>query len=158
MNWVLTSVVNRTYAATHLAGDHVSPVIKSIYLGLAMLLLIACGGRARAGYTSQQQTVDGLTVVLERPQQIAVLQDYEFFVTLTDSAGKRVDGATVFLEQDMPAMKMNSNQPLGEPLGNGQYRLRGVFTMDGAWQLVVHASLAGKEYTARFEQQVRPQS
>jgi hypothetical protein len=58
----------------------------------------------------------------------------------------------------MPAMKMNSNQPLGEPLGNGQYRLRGVFTMDGAWQLVVHASVAGKEYTARFEQQVAPQS
>jgi hypothetical protein len=133
-------------------------VIKSICLALAMLILIACGGGARAGYASQQQTVDGLTITLERPQQIAVLQDYEFFVTLSDSVGKRVDGATVFLEQDMPAMKMNSNQPLGEPLGNGQYRLRGVFTMDGAWQLVVHASVAGKEYTARFEQQVAPQS
>jgi hypothetical protein len=132
--------------------------IKSLCLGLAMFMLLACGGGTRAGYASQQQTVDGLTVTLERPQQIAVLQDYEFFVTLTDSTGKRVESATVFLEQDMPAMKMNSNQPLGEPIGNGQYRLRGVFTMDGAWQLVVHASVAGKEYTARFEQQVTPQS
>jgi hypothetical protein len=123
-----------------------------------MLVLAACGGAARAGYSSQQQTVDDLTMTLERPQQVAVLQDYEFFVTLSDSAGKRVDGATVFLEQDMPAMRMNSNQPLGEPLGNGQYRLRGVFTMDGAWQLVVHASVGGKEYVARFDQQVAPQS
>jgi hypothetical protein len=108
------------------------------------------------GYTSQQQTVDGLTITLERPRQIAVLQNYEFVVTLADSAGKGVDGATVFLEQDMPAMKMSSNQPLGQPIGYGQYRLKGVFTMDGDWQLVIHASIGGKEYAATFQQQVTP--
>jgi hypothetical protein len=122
------------------------------------LLLAGCGGGgARAGYASQQQTIDGITIALERPQQIAVLEDYEFFVTLTDAAGKRVDGATVYMEQDMPAMQMGSNQPLGEPLGNGQYRLRGVFTMDGAWRLVVHAGVAGKDYAAAFDQQVTTQ-
>jgi hypothetical protein len=52
---------------------------------------------------------------------------------------------------------MGSNQPLGEPLGNGQYRLKGVFTMDGAWKLVIHASVAGKDYAATFNQQVTPQ-
>jgi hypothetical protein len=123
---------------------------------LFLALLAGCGGQ-RAGYTAQQQTVDGLTIVLERPEQIAVLQDYEFVVVLTDAAGKPVDGATVYLEQDMPGMKMNSNQPLGEPLGDGQYRLKGVFTMDGAWQLVIHASVAGKDYAATFDQQVNPQ-
>jgi hypothetical protein len=128
-------------------------------LAIFLLLLAACGaGGGRAGYVSAQQTVDGLTIVLERPQQIAVLQDYEFFVTLTDAAGGRVEGATVFLEQDMPAMPMGSNQPLGEPLGNGQYRLKGVFTMDGEWRLVIHASVAGKDYAASFDQQVSPQS
>jgi len=119
--------------------------------------LAGCGsGNARAGYTSQQQTIDGMTITLERPQQIAILQDYEAIVTLADASGKRIDSATVYLEQDMPTMKMNSNQPLGEPLGNGQYRLKSVFTMDGAWKIVIHASVAGKDYAASFDQIVTP--
>jgi len=122
-------------------------------------VLAACGSDGgRAGYTSQQQTVDGLTITLERPQKVATLQDFEAFVTLTDASGKHVDGATVYLEQNMPTMKMSSNQPLGEPLGNGQYRLKSVFTMDGAWVLVVHASAAGKDYAASFDQQVTPKT
>ena len=119
--------------------------------------LAACGSGGRAGYISQQQTIDGITITLERPQQIAILQDFEYIVTLADATGKRVDSATVYLEQDMPTMKMGSNQPLGEPLGNGQYRLKSVLTMDGAWVLVVHANIAGKEYAASFDQQVVPQ-
>jgi YtkA-like len=119
-------------------------------------ILAACGG-GRSGYSAQQQTVDGLSITLERPQQIAVLQDYEFFVTLADAGGKPVDQAKVFLEQDMPAMRMISPQPLGEPLGNGQYRIKGVFTMEGAWHLTVHATVAGRDHTATFDQQVTVQ-
>jgi hypothetical protein len=137
-------------------------ILRAIRITAALYLLIiglaACGiGGGRAGYTSQQQTIDGITITLERPQQIAVLQDFEAFVTLADASGKRIDGATVYLEQDMPAMNMSSNQPLGEPLGNGQYRLKSVLTMDGAWVLVVHAGVAGKDYAASFEQLVTPQ-
>jgi hypothetical protein len=130
----------------------------SLRFALLVTLLVGCSGAARAGYTAQQQVVDGLTIALERPQQIAVLQDYEFFVTLTDAAGQRVDGATVYLEQDMPGMTMTSNQPLGEALGNGQYRIKGVFTMDGAWRIVIHAGVGGKDYAATFDQPVTPQS
>jgi hypothetical protein len=124
---------------------------------LLLMLLAGCGTGVRPGYTSQSQTIEGITITLERPQQIAILQDFEYFVTLADGAGKPVDGATVYLEQDMPTMKMNSNQPLGEPLGNGQYHLKSVFTMDGAWLVVIHASVAGKDYAATFDQQVTPQ-
>jgi hypothetical protein len=122
-----------------------------------IMILAGCGSDSgRAGYTSQQQTVDGMTITLERPQQIAILQDFEAIVTLADASGKRIDRATVYLEQDMPTMKMSSNQPLGEPLGNGQYRLKSVFTMDGAWLVVIHARVAGKEYAASFDLQVTP--
>ena len=124
---------------------------------LLITALAACSsGSTRAGYTSQQQTIDGMTITLERPQQIAILQDFEYIVTLADASGKPVDGATVYLEQDMPTMKMGSNQPLGEPLGNGQYRLKSLFTMDGAWVVVIHASIAGKKYAATFDQPVVP--
>lgn len=119
----------------------------------ALVLLIACGG-GRPGYSSASQVADGVTITLERPTTITPLQDYEFFVTLTDASGKPLDGATVFLEQDMPGMPMGSNQPLGETLGNGQYRIRGVFTMDGKWVVKVHAMVGGSEHIASFDQEV----
>src|SRR4051794_40518855 len=123
-----------------------------------LLLVAGCGnGSGRAGYTSQQQTIDGMTITLERPLQIAILQDFEYVVTLVDASGKRINGATVYLEQNMPSMKMGSNQPIGEPLGNGQYSLKSVFTMDGAWVVVIRARVAGKDYAATFDQQVTPQ-
>ena len=136
-------------------------ILRAIRITAVFFLLItalaACGSGGRAGYTSQQQTINGMTITLERPQQVAILQDIEVFVTLTDASGKRVDGATIYLEQDMSTMKMSSNQPLGEPLGNGQYRLKSLFTMDGAWIVVVHAGVGGKEYAASFNQLVTPQ-
>jgi hypothetical protein len=117
-------------------------------------LLAACGG---AGTTAEQQTVDGLTFTLERPQQIALLEDYAYVVTLTNASGQPIDGATVFMEQDMPAMPMGSNQPLGEPLGQGKYRIAGVFTMEGDWVLKIHARVNGAEHIATFEQKVTTQ-
>jgi hypothetical protein len=122
---------------------------------LVLLVLAACGGASAA---VEKQTVDGLTFALERPQTLALLENYTFEVTLTDAAGQPVEGATVFMEQDMPAMPMGANQPLGEPLGQGKYRLTGVFTMEGDWLLKIHARVAGQEHVATFEQVVTPQS
>jgi hypothetical protein len=126
---------------------------------LLLLLLVpalaACGG-GRPGYTTQQQPADGLTIMLERPQQAQVLQDYDLFVSLIDAQGKPVDGAIVFIDIVMPAMSMGSNQPLADPLGNGQYRVKGVFTMEGNWRLTVHATVAGQEHAAMFDQPVAP--
>jgi nitrogen fixation protein FixH len=121
---------------------------------ICILLLAACGG---AGTSVEKQTVDGITFALEQPRQVALLDNYEYTVTLTDAAGKPIDGAQVSLEQDMPAMPMNSNRPLGEPLGDGRYRITGVFTMEGDWIVKIHARVAGKEYVATFDQQVAPQ-
>ena len=120
-----------------------------------VLILAACGGRP--GYRAEEQTVNGIRIKLEQPNQVALLQQYELFVTLTGADGKPIDGATVFMEQDMLAMPMKSNQPLGEPLGNGQYRITGVFSMEGAWRLTIHAKVAGQEHVATFDQTVAPQ-
>jgi hypothetical protein len=123
---------------------------------IVLLLLVACGG-GQPGYTTQQQTVDGLMIKLERPEQAELLKDYELFVTLNDSAGKPVDGATVFLDMSMPTMPMGSNQPIADGLGNGRYRIKSAFTMEGDWKVDVHANVAGKEYAATFDQPVAPQ-
>jgi hypothetical protein len=117
--------------------------------------LAACGG-GRPGYITQQQPADGITITLERPQQAQVLKDYDLFVSLIDAQGKPVDGAIVFIDIVMPAMSMGTNQPLADPLGNGQYRIKGVFTMEGDWRLTVHAKIAGQDHAATFEQPVTP--
>jgi hypothetical protein len=121
---------------------------------LVLLALAACGGGGLPGYTTQQQTVDGLSITLERPAQAELLKDYELFVTLKDAGGQPVDGATVFLDLAMPAMPMGANQPLGDGLGGGRYRVKGAFTMEGDWKVDVHATVAGKEYVAMFDQPV----
>ncbi|KPV51063.1 hypothetical protein SE17_23350 [Kouleothrix aurantiaca] len=132
--------------------------LKIVLIGclLATLALAACAGN-RPGYATDTQVVDGLTFALERPSSITPLQDYELTLTLSDGAGKPLDGAIVFLEQDMPGMPMGSTQPLGEPLGSGKYRIKGVFTMDGKWILKIHATVAGQDHVASFEQVVSPQ-
>ena len=121
-----------------------------------LLTLASCGGTP--SYATQQQTVDGLSITLERPQQAELLKDYELFVTLKDSGGKPIDGATVFLDMSMPSMPMPPQQPIGDGLGGGRYRIKSAFTMEGDWKVDVHAKVAGKEYTARFDQPVTPQT
>jgi len=123
---------------------------------LAILLLAACTGQAAR--VTQKQTVDGVTIAFDQPQQVSVLQEYEFVLTLTDAAGQPIEGATVFLDQDMPSMPMGTNQPVAESIGGGRYRIRGVFTMDGEWHVTVHAIVAGNDHRATFAQQVAPAS
>jgi hypothetical protein len=116
---------------------------------LAALALPACGGQPQ--YIALQQTVDGLTVTLERPQEVVALQDHDVFVTLADAEGRPVDGATIYLDQSMPGMVMGVNQPLAEGLGGGRYRVATVYSMEGDWLVVVHARVGGKEYVAGFD-------
>lgn len=126
-----------------------------LFLRLSLLFLAAltaCGGDARPDYAIEQQQADGVTITLEHPRQLQTLQDYELFVVLADAGGKPIDGATVFIDMAMPSMSMGANQPLADPLGNGRYRIKGVFTMAGAWRLTVHAKIAGTEHTAIFKQ------
>jgi len=121
-----------------------------------MLGLAACAAGGTPGYTTQQQTVDGITISLERPQQAELLKDYELFVTLKDDGGTAIDGATVFVEMSMPSMPMPPQQPIADGLGGGRYRLKNAFAMEGDWKVVVHASIAGKEHIATFDQPVSP--
>lgn len=117
---------------------------------IAALSLAACSfGQPQP--VTLQQTVDGLSVTLEVPPEVVVLRDYQLIVTLRDAQGAAVDGATVYLDQQMPGMAMGSNQPIAEPLGGGRYRVSTVYSMEGSWQVVVHAKVAGTEHQARFD-------
>jgi nitrogen fixation protein FixH len=124
---------------------------------LPALLASACGVGG-ADYVTQQRAVDGLTIALEQPRQPRILEQYDLIVTLTDAVGQPVDGATVYLDLTMPAMPMGVNQPVADPLGGGRYGAKALFTMEGDWNVAVHASVAGREYVAIFDTQAAPSS
>jgi hypothetical protein len=130
-----------------------SPSLSGL-LALLLFALAACAGSGAPAYTAQQQTVEGVSITLERPQQAELLKDYELFVTLKDAGGAAIDGATVFLDMSMPTMPMPPQQPIADGLGGGRYRLKSVFTMEGDWKIDVHATIAGKEHVATFDQPV----
>ncbi len=123
---------------------------RTISLLLAALLLAACGA-GRPETLTRSQTVDGLTIAVEQPQQVVALQDYDLIVTLTDAQGNPVDGASVYLDLSMPGMTMGTNQPIADPLGDGRYRVRTVYSMEGDWLIAVHARTGGKEHVATFD-------
>ena len=120
-----------------------------------VLMLTGCTVFGQPDTTTQEQQVDNLSFMLEGPQQAELLKDYELFVTIKDAQGQPVDGATVFFDLAMPAMPMGANQPIADNLGNGRYRIKSAFTMEGDWKIDVHATIAGKEYVASFDQPVK---
>ena len=128
----------------------------AVAIFMLLLGLTACLS-STPGYATQQQSVDGIAITLERPQQAELLKDYELFVTLKDASGAAIDGATVFVEMSMPSMPMPPQQPIADGLGGGRYRLKNAFTMEGDWKVDVHATIAGKEHIATFDQPVVPQ-
>jgi nitrogen fixation protein FixH len=120
---------------------------------IALLMLAAC---ATAGPQTVvlRQTVDDLTVVLEKPTELVALRDYELVVSLADAQGQPLDGASVYLDLTMPGMTMGVNQPFAEPLGNGRYRVRTAYSMEGNWRTTVHVSVNDKEHVANFDHPV----
>jgi hypothetical protein len=118
--------------------------------GLAALLLCGCG----QPMARQQQSVDGLTIAIEYPQRLTLMKEVELLISLSDAAGRPVDGAVVTLDMVMPEMPMGQNRPLADPLGGGRYRIRTAYTMLGSWQTTVLVSVGGKDYRATFVQEV----
>lgn len=121
---------------------------------LCLLLLLALAGCATTtgsdGPLLQEQVVDGLTIGLEGTASPQLNASEELIVVLTDDQGQPVDGADVYIDLIMPAMPMGINRPIAEPQGNGRYRAGTAYTMVGAWELTVVATVDGVERRATF--------
>ena len=124
-----------------------------ISLALALMLLSSCGGatsRATRATVTQKQLVDQLVIALEAPAKPRLLAEENLIVTLTDAAGKPVEGAQVWLGLVMPTMQHSPNEPDAVPAGQGRYTIQALFTMAGNWDLEVHATVQGQEHIAIF--------
>jgi nitrogen fixation protein FixH len=121
---------------------------------IAIIACLAACAPPSAGPTPEEKIVDGMTISLEANTAPQLNMNEVFIVTLRDAAGQLIDSADVYLDLDMPAMPMGANQPIAEPLQNGQYRAETAYTMTGDWTVDVIVIHNGKEYRARFERAV----
>jgi hypothetical protein len=129
---------------------------------LALAALSACGAPTPAPTPAPtvaptpvagrfEQTVDGLTIVLEATASPKLNTSERFTVTLTDAQGKPVDGADVYLDLTMLVMPMGTNRPVAEAQGQGRYLATTAYTMLGEWQITVVAKVAGTDHQAIFK-------
>lgn len=122
-----------------------------ILILLALILLVSCGDPPMV---REKQTVDGVTIFLERPERVVLEREAELIVTLVASDDRVINGAIVSLDLDMPEMPMGQNRPLADGLGGGKYRVRTTYSMIGTWNMTVLAVIEGREYRATFHQEV----
>lgn len=118
---------------------------------LTLTLLVSCGDPPPI---RERQTVDGVTIFLERPQRVLLEREAELVVTLVAADDRVINGAIVTLDLDMPEMPMGQNRPLADGLGGGRYRVRTTYSMIGTWNITVIAVIDGKEHRAAFQQEV----
>lgn len=133
--------------------------MRRFLLLIGLLTLAACGMNDSTGSATPGQimTVDGITINLQtQPAQAVINQPQTWLVTLTDAAGQPIENADVYIELDMPAMKMGQNNPLATAKGNGAYQAEGLYSMDGEWHVIVHAEVGGSDHAAMFIIKVNP--
>jgi len=139
--------------AHHLPEPPARHWLIGLVLALAVLSLGGCGGSTSAATSktvTRRQVVDQLVIAIESPEHPPLLEEQELVITLTDPAGKPVDGADVWLGLVMPTMQHSPNEPDAVSAGQGRYTVRALFTMVGNWNLEVHATVRGQEYIAVF--------
>lgn len=119
---------------------------------LPVALLVACA--APPAPTRQEQTIDGVTITLESVDQARINTEQIFTISLADAQGRPIDGADVYLDLTMPAMPMGTNRPVADAQGEGRYRASTAYTMTGAWEITVVATIDDQEYRAVFPREV----
>jgi nitrogen fixation protein FixH len=131
-------------------------VLRLVLSSVLLIFLAACGNQQPVTAPPQQQTVDGLTIELSAVEAPKINQPQQFRIALRDSGGQPVSDAQVYIDLDMPAMPMATNQPIATHSGDGVYLAESVYTMTGEWELTVVVTTGGKEYRAIFEREVTP--
>jgi LAS superfamily LD-carboxypeptidase LdcB len=97
------------------------------------------------------QRVGNLNVTLAiSPYPPVSSQSGTFDIKLTDDKGQPVADASVSLNLTMPAMRMPSNRPNAQALGNGSYRASAYWTMRGQWLIEVIVTRGSEKQSAYF--------
>jgi nitrogen fixation protein FixH len=128
-----------------------------LLLLLPLALLTACGSSLPAldsGQQRFQQEFADLTLTLDTAATPQINQPQIFRVHLTDSRGRPIEDADVYLKLDMDMLCLSDRSPVAEPIAGGTYQAASVYPMAGEWHVEVIADVAGSEHSATFELEV----
>lgn len=116
-----------------------------VFIFAPVLLLAACNKSQPAAELKGSPAPGASFQVALRvqPNPPKYNQDTIFHVTLKDSAGRPVEGASVSADLLMPGMDMGEHKVALAPLGGGDYEGVGRFSMGGDHEVVINAYKAG---------------
>ena len=115
------------------------------------LSIATCASSGSAPSTiRQQQTSNGVSIILERATEPKLNQAQAFTIRLLDSTQAPIEGANVYLDLTMPADPMGTNRPIATPQGAGVYTAQSAFIMVGEWAITVVANVNGTEHRVVF--------
>ena len=110
--------------------------MKTSYLPvLFVVFAIALG--ACSGVAPANQPTKLTTVVLVTNPNPAVVGDVELNLTITDQNGTPLEGATVTVTADHPAMSGMTMTGAATEQGGGKYAIKANFSDSGEWKVVV---------------------
>lgn len=112
-------------------------------LPLFFLIVLACQKQQPTTVQPQQSRQPSFQISLTT-DPAPPLEDQEtlFKLTVTDSSGKPVTGASVSAALEMQSMDMGKNDVTFSDKGSGNYEGKGKFTMAGPWNVVVSVKQA----------------
>jgi len=94
-------------------------------------------------------SVFGISLAMD-PAQPKFARRTTFCVAVRQTLGSPVDGAQVEISLVMPLMDMGNNHFALKPMGNGEYKGSGEFSMAGEWEVIVTANAQGKTGRTTF--------
>ncbi len=91
-------------------------------------------------------------VALElEPYPPTMSQATQFKVTLADTQGRAIGGATISVDLTMPGMYMPPNKIDLAASGGGEYTAEGHFTIRGPWRMEVIITLGEQTQSVFFD-------
>lgn len=117
-------------------------------LRTSVLLLLLSTLAAGCGPRSQASASGGVTSELSvSPRSAAAMRPVTLRLRFSDAQGGVVPADSLEVNARMTEMSHGAERLVFRSTGRGRYEASHVFSMDGEWELQVHAVVAGKEVT-----------
>ena len=124
---------------------------KLIFISLLVALsvfLAACGSAAAPTEASSAKPVN---IVISTNPNPAAVGDVEMIFTIADADGNPIEGATVDVSADHPAMEGMGMSGLATEQGGGNYSIKANFSDPGDWKVTIYVRKDGLDYKEEFE-------
>ena len=117
---------------------------------LLSVLLAACGSGSAAS-PAPQDPGKPVNIEVATDPNPAAMGDIELVLSITDSSGKPIEGATVDVTATHTDMTGMDTSGAATEQGGGKYAINADFSMSGNWKLKVYVRKEGLDYSEEID-------